>query len=218
MGGTGTIGSAVATLLGQRHDVICAARSGGDVRVDTTSPASVAAMFEQVGRYDALISLCGSGARGALTDATDEAIMEGFSAKALAQMRLVRLGLATMADGGSFTLTSGILSREPYPGFSAIAAVNGAVDAFCLGASVEMPRGIRINAVTPVFMTETMAKAGSTDTPYPQLSAADTAKAYAWSVDGGDFTGRVIDARALGTEGQLEDGTPPLIDQTIISY
>jgi NAD(P)-dependent dehydrogenase (short-subunit alcohol dehydrogenase family) len=218
VGATGMIGSGVAALLDQTYDVIRAARSGGDIRVDTASPASVVAMFEAVGPYVALLNLSGSGTQGSFINLSDEDIVQGFWTKVIAQVRLIRLGLPTIADKGSFTLTSGILSREPHPGFSAIATVNGAVDSFCLGASVEMPRGIRINSVTPVFMTETLAKAGVTNTQYPELSVAETAKAYLLALEG-DFTGQVIDARKpLPLGGVDQDAIESLIDRTDIAY
>ena len=52
-------------------------------------------------------------------------------------------------DGGSFTLTSGVTNRDPIRGGAAAAAANGALDGFVVGAAVDMPRGIRINAVSP---------------------------------------------------------------------
>lgn len=194
VGATGTIGSQVAAQLADRYDVIRAARSGGDIQVDATSDDSVQAMFHRVGPYDALVSLCGKGSGGRAIALSEEDLINGFRLKVLLQVRLVKLGLETMNDGGSFTLTSGILSREPFPDFSAIAMGNGALEAFCVGASVEMPRGIRINCVMPVFMTETLANAGVVNTQFPKLSAEKTAKAYLWSVDG-SFTGRALDAR-----------------------
>ena len=50
VGASGTIGRAVAAELGQRHEVIAAGRSSGDVRIDITDPASIRAAFENVGR------------------------------------------------------------------------------------------------------------------------------------------------------------------------
>jgi NAD(P)-dependent dehydrogenase (short-subunit alcohol dehydrogenase family) len=194
VGGTGLIGSGVVTALDDRYEVIRASRSGGDVMVDATSSASVEAMFKMVGPYDALMSLFGSGKTGSFLTLSDEDMEDSFRSKALAQIRLVRLGVSTMRDGGSFTLSSGILSQEPHAGFSAIATVNGAVDAFCRGASVELPRHIRINCVTPVFMKESLARVGVTETDYPTLSIADTAQGYLRCLEG-DFTGHVIDAR-----------------------
>jgi NAD(P)-dependent dehydrogenase (short-subunit alcohol dehydrogenase family) len=194
VGATGMIGAGIVEELAGDFEIITAARGSGDVRVDASSPDSVAAMFAAIGPYDGLISVFGSGVMGSFEVSMDAAFEEGFRSKTLSQIRLVRMGLATINDGGSFTLTSGILSQEPYPGFSAVATVNGAVDAFCRGASVEMPRSVRINCVTPVFMTESLSRAGLADCDYPKLSVRDTAKGYRWCVEG-TFSGHVIDAR-----------------------
>jgi NAD(P)-dependent dehydrogenase (short-subunit alcohol dehydrogenase family) len=46
-------------------------------------------------------------------------------------------------------VTSGVTNRDPISGGSCAAAANGALDGFVKGAAVDMPRGIRINAVSP---------------------------------------------------------------------
>ena len=75
--------------------------------------------------------------------------MKGMVGKTLAQVNLVLEGMDYVNDGGSFTLTSGVTNRDPIRGGSAAAAANGALDGFVVGAAVDMPRGIRINAVSP---------------------------------------------------------------------
>src|SRR5699024_12836486 len=47
------------------------------------------------------------------------------------------------------TFVTGVLSREPVPTASAAAMANGAVESFVVSAAPELPRGIRINAVSP---------------------------------------------------------------------
>ena len=195
VGASGTIGAAIVELLAERYDLIRASRTSGDIHVDATSASSVADLFQRVGPYDGLITVFGTGLVGAIEDIDDAGYEESFRAKTLSQIRLVRCGLETIRDGGSFTLSSGILSQEPRPGFSAIAMANGAVESFCRSASVELPRRLRINCVTPVFMTETLSRAGVSGDGYPTLSVADTAPAYVRALQG-SFTGRVMDARA----------------------
>jgi NAD(P)-dependent dehydrogenase (short-subunit alcohol dehydrogenase family) len=195
IGATGMIGSGVAALLESTWEVVRAARSGGDVAVDATSISSMTAMFARIGPYDALISVLGSGALGSLVQLSSDDFVGSFHSKVLTQINLVKLGLPTIRDRGCFTLTSGILSEDPHSGFSAIAMVNGAVEAFCRTAALELPRGIRINCVTPVFMIESLKQAGLTDfSGYPVMSVADTAQAYLWSLER-TFNGRILDAR-----------------------
>ena len=117
-----------------------------------------------------------------------------FSNKLLGQISLVRLGLAHIADGGSFTLTSGMFSREPMPGTTAIATANGGLESFIRAAALEMERGVRVNVVSPSYVKETMEKRGMDSAS--GIPAADTAKAYALALTGG-MNGRVIDTRDL---------------------
>src|SRR5258708_946226 len=49
VGASGTIGRAVCTELGARHQVLRAGRSGPDLEADMTSEASIAAMYERAG-------------------------------------------------------------------------------------------------------------------------------------------------------------------------
>lgn len=66
-----------------------------------------------------------------------------------------------MNDCGAFTLTSGILSQDPIPGGAAVTSINAAVEGFVLGASIEMPRGIRINALSPGELEESAERFGA---------------------------------------------------------
>ena len=75
--------------------------------------------------------------------------MSSIQGKVLPQVNLVLEGLDFMNDNGSFTVTSGVLNRDPIPGGSCAAAANGALDGFVKAAAIDMPRGIRINSVSP---------------------------------------------------------------------
>lgn len=197
VGATGVIGSAVSSLLERDHEVIRVARSGADIAADVTDEASIQSLYRSVGSFDALICTFGVGGMGDITAIDDEPFNLGWHTKVLPQIALVRLGIGRIADGGSFTLTSGVLSKEPAPGLTAVAATNGAIDAFCRAAAVEMPRGIRINCISPVYVIESLRASGVTDlSSYPTQSAADTAIAYA-AVVTGTMNGQDIDPRVI---------------------
>jgi NAD(P)-dependent dehydrogenase (short-subunit alcohol dehydrogenase family) len=192
VGATGTIGKAVVEALSGRHEVVRAGRTSGEYQVDATSRESIDRFFGEVGPFDALISLVGGAAFKPLADLTDEDFQFSLSHKLMGQVNLVRGGLTHVRDGGSFTLTSGVLSREPLPGTSAISLVNAGLEGFAIAAALDMPRGVRINAVSPPWVTETLEALGW-DTS-PGMPAADVARAYVECVEG-SRNGETLDAR-----------------------
>lgn len=193
IGSSGTIGSAVSALLGQHgHTVIGANYAEGDYQVDLSDKASIAALFQQVGKVDAIVSTAGLSRFGSLSALSDDDFALGLANKLMGQINLVREGLAYLNDGASITLTSGALAHTPMPGSAAISPVNAAVEGFVRAAALELPRGLRINAASPVFVTETAAAMGMATSH--TLSAATTAKTYLASVNGG-MSGTVLDAR-----------------------
>jgi NAD(P)-dependent dehydrogenase (short-subunit alcohol dehydrogenase family) len=196
VGGTGTIGGAVATLLQATHDLVLIARRGGHIQMDAFSTDSIDAMYAKVGPFDALIAVLGRGIMGPLDALSEKDFLDAFVLKSLAQINLVRLGLRTVRPGGSFTLTSGFLSKHPMPHFSAVAMANGAIDAFSKAAALDLQDGVRINCVSPVFVIESMRNRDTTDSGYVTQSAADTALAYKMAIEG-TFTGRDIDPRQV---------------------
>jgi NAD(P)-dependent dehydrogenase (short-subunit alcohol dehydrogenase family) len=107
----------------------------------------------------------------------------------MGQVNLVRIGIDEVTDGGSFTLTSGILAQEPSPGSSAVSLVNAGVEAFARAAALELPRGLRINVVSPPWVSETLRAMGRD--PSGGLPAAEVARSYVESVEG-TRTGAVI--------------------------
>lgn len=149
IGASGNIGGVAATTLEERgHEVVRASRST-EPSVDLGDPDSIEALFQTVGTIDAVIVASGSVPFKHVTELTREDYLSGFMSKALSQIDVARIALEHIADGGSITLTSGILSREPLATAAAAAAANGAVDAFVMAAATEAPRGIRLNVVSP---------------------------------------------------------------------
>ena len=120
VGGTGTIGREVARALEANHEVVIAARSGAELQVDIVEPASVEALFRQAGKFDAVVSAAGSARFGPLDDLEYDDFLFSFRNKLMGQANLVRIGRSFINDNGSFTLTSGVLAREPMPGSSAV--------------------------------------------------------------------------------------------------
>ena len=149
VGANGAVGQTAVNAFGNRHEIIAVGRTSGDIQIDIEDLDSVRSMYKQVGKVDAVVSAVGHGHFGAVADMSSEQFMKGINHKVLPQVNLVLLGIEHMNDGGSFTLTSGVLNRDPISGGSCAAAANGAIDGFVTAAAVDMPRGIRINAVSP---------------------------------------------------------------------
>ena len=194
VGASGTIGRAVVAALKGRHDLILTSKNEAPEQVDIGDPASIRALYARVGRIDAVVSAAGLAAFKPLDELTDADFALSLNNKLMGQVNLVRLGIASVADGGSFTLTAGSLAREPARNAAAVSLVNAGLEGFARSAALELPRGQRINAVSPPFLSETLRALGRD--PSAGLPAADAARAYVASVEGKQ-TGTVLDPREL---------------------
>lgn len=190
IGASGTIGQAVLANLAARHEVITVGRSSGEHRADFSQPGAVAALLKAVGKVDAIVSTAGNLHFGPLAEMTPEQFNLGLQDKLLGQVQLALLGQHYLNDGGSITLTSGIVGIEPIRNGANATAVNAAIDGFVAAAAIELPRGIRINAVSPTILTESVGSYGPFFPGFETVPAARAALAYQRSVEGGQ-TGRV---------------------------
>ena len=190
IGASGTIGQAVLANLGARHDVITVGRNSGEHRADFSQPGSVAKLFETVGTVDAIVSAAGNLHFGPLTEMTPEQFNLGLQDKLLGQVQLALIGQRYLTDGGSITLTTGILSIEPIRNGANATAVNAAIEGFVAAAAIELPRGIRINAVSPTILTESVGVYGPFFPGFDTVPAERAARGYQRSVEGAQ-TGRV---------------------------
>ncbi len=191
IGATGTIGSAVVRAIGNRHEVIPVSFSKAVIKVDIADRTSIMNMFKATGRVDAVISAAGLAKFGPMASLTDTDFALGLDNKLMGQVNVVRLGMEYVSDNGSFTLTSGILSRKPMIGSSAISLVNSALEGFVRAAALEMPRGIRINVVSPNWVIDTL-KAFNMD-PAIGTPVEVVAGAYLQALEG-SMNGAVLDA------------------------
>lgn len=180
VGASGTIGSAVADgLAAKGHQVLRASRSGA-VKVDLTDPASIHAMYESVGRVDGVVACAGMGRMGAVTTLTDADWAASIADKLMGNVNLVRFGIDRVNDNGVFVITAGIWSQKPPPGAAAIATLNGALESFARSAARDLPRGIRLVAISPPWIDESAQKMGQRGL----LTAAQNARAYVTAVEG----------------------------------
>jgi NAD(P)-dependent dehydrogenase (short-subunit alcohol dehydrogenase family) len=190
VGASGLLGSAVVAELSKRHEVISASRNG-DVKVDVKDAASIRAMFEKVGKLDAVVFTAGKAHFGPLADMTEEKMAVGLKDKLMGQVNMVLIGTDYLNDGGSFTLVSGILGSEPIRAGTNASLVNGAIDSFVIAAAIELPRGIRINAVSATMFEEAIEHYGPFFRGFKPIPVADAALAFARSVEGAT-TGKIF--------------------------
>ena len=193
IGATGTIGTKVAEALSATgHEVVGVARSSGKIKVNLDEHSTIRAMFDKIGDVDAVISCAGNAAFKSFAELTDADYELGLSSKLMGQVSLARIAKDHLRDGGSITLTTGTLAMHPMPGSTSISMVNAGLEGFVRAAALELPRNLRINAVSPPWVKETMVKLGMD--PSPGLAAADVAKAYVAAVEG-SHQGKVLDPR-----------------------
>ncbi len=189
IGASGTIGRAIDAAFRDRHEVLRASRSG-DLQVDIADPVSIERLYGQVGAFDALVCATGSVHFGPFEQFTTEQFDVGLRNKLMGQVNLVRLGLALIRDGGSFTLTSGLLNDDPIRDGISAAMVNGGLEGFVRTAAAVLPRGLRINLVSPTVIEESLPAYGPFFPGTKAVPAAEAAMGYVKSVEGIQ-TGRV---------------------------
>jgi len=188
VGASGRIGKEVDKALSGRHDIVRVGARSGDVNCDYTIPTSVRDMFDKIGEFDALISAVGGDSIFKLiSDLDDQDYRYGFERKFLGQIRFLKIGESFVRDNGSFVFTSGYLSQYPNPASIATGPLNAAVDTFVKNTASLLPRGIRINVVSPAPIVEPGQEGRGL------VTALQTAKLYEEAVEG-NMTGQVLRA------------------------
>jgi NAD(P)-dependent dehydrogenase (short-subunit alcohol dehydrogenase family) len=190
VGASGRLGRAVVEALADRHEVVEASRTSAHF-VDLRNPATIAGLYSSVGSVDAVACTAGKTPYAALSQLTSDQFLEGVRDKLLGQVELVRQGASCVSDGGSFTLVSGVLGFDPIRTGAVAATVNGGVDAFVRAAAIELPRGLRVNAVSATVFEEAWDHYGPLFPGFKPIPIADAARAYVKSIEGA-ATGQII--------------------------
>lgn len=144
------------------------ALSGGGV--DVLNPDSVAGFFARLGPIDHLV-VTAAQVRSSAFREEEEAARFSFEGKFWAQHRCARLADVRR----SILLCSGTLSRRSFAGMSALAAVNGAVEALGRSLAVELAP-IRVNVLSPGFVRDTNAYVGMAEDRRETMFAAAAAR------------------------------------------
>lgn len=191
VGASGDVGRAAHAALAERHEVVTANRSSGDHRVNIEDRGSIDALYDAVGSLDAVISCVGNVHFGPLIELTEAQFRIALNNKIMGQINLVLAGMERLSDSGSFTLTSGVLDRDPVRLAVCSATANGALAGFVKGAALEMPRGQRINVVSPGLLTVSQSTYGHLFPGHECVPDDRVGRAYVKSVEGA-LTGEVI--------------------------
>ncbi len=182
IGATGIIGKIILSELKKYEhiQIVTVSRSGEtDIRADISSLDQIKEMYTRVGSFDAVINAAGDCWVGSFNEMTEDNWYIGIKNKMMGQINLVMVGKDLINNNGSFTLTSGFLSDDPIKGTINYSVANGGIDNFVFAASIELERGIRVNAVSPGSVVENYD--GNMNTPatgqYP-VSHSRIAHAY----------------------------------------
>lgn len=191
IGASGVVGSAAVAALEESHELIKVSRSSSP-SVDITDQDSLKNLFESVGEVDAIISATGRVPFTPASALSREDVISGFYGKVLSQIDVVRLGIPYVRDSGSITVTTGITARVPVTRGSIAAMAGGALESFVMAAAQEMPRGVRLNAVSPTILEGARPAVFEFFPGFPPASNAVVGARYKRSVEGIE-TGRTFE-------------------------
>ena len=189
IGASGVLGRAIVAELSPRHDIVSAGSKTGDVRIDIADPASIEAGLKTAGPLDAVACAAGAVNFHPLSAIKPAPLAQssyglGLTNKLLGQVNLALAARDHLNDRGSITLIAGVLSQTPIAYGSSASMVNAAIEAFAMAAAIEMPRGIRINAVSPTIVEESMPNFGPFFRGHDPVPAARAARAFSRSIEG----------------------------------
>jgi len=191
IGGNGTIGTPVATKFAEEHEVIIAGRNSGEINIDIADSSSIRSGLEQVGKLDAIVCIAGEAKWAAFNDLSEEDYYIGLRSKLMGQVNLARIGREFLNNGGSITLSTGILADDPVLMTTSAAMVNGGVHSFVQAAALEMENGHRINVVSLGMVEAAYEKYKGHFPGHNPIPMDVTVNAYVRSVFGTD-NGKVL--------------------------
>ncbi|MEL7249270.1 MAG: short chain dehydrogenase [Bacteroidota bacterium] len=184
IGGNGTIGRRLVEHFQDEHEVIIGGRTGADVSIDIADSASIAKALEQVGQVNAIICAAGEAKWAPFSELSEEDFYIGLRSKLMGQVNLVRLGQQYVRDGGSITLSTGILADDPVVKTTSAAMVNGAIHSFVRAVDLEMERGVRVNVVSLGVVADAYEKYKDYFPGHNPIPTTKVVNAYVRSVQG----------------------------------
>jgi NAD(P)-dependent dehydrogenase (short-subunit alcohol dehydrogenase family) len=143
---------AQVVAAGRDKDTLAAAYVGepaiSTATVDLTDEASIAALGEELGSVDHVVSTASARARGRVADLDRNAIRLSFDTKVIGPLMLAKHLAPRMNEGGSFVLFSGVAAAKIAVGTLGVAITNGAADVLARSLALELAP-LRVNAIAP---------------------------------------------------------------------
>lgn len=171
--------------------------------VDVNDEASIAGFFERLGPFDHLAFTAGDWGGSMFAPARDldlATAQAAFAVRFWGALAVVKHGCRTIAQGGSITLTGGMLAHRPMKGAPVSTAVVGAIEHLTRGLAVDLAP-VRVNAVCPgivltertKLLPEDLLRTFTARLPLPRgADPAEAAEAYLYLMRGGYTTGQVL--------------------------
>lgn len=183
IGASGLLGKNIVSLMTGKYEILTSSLNDPYFPVDISNEDSLKALFEKVGNVDAIICTAGMVNFVGWDQADASDWQFGLANKLMGQVNILRLGRSFVNQDGAIVLTTGLLAQYPIPGSSIVSAINAAVEATIAALKVELDDSVRIGAVSPGWIAETMSAMGMD--PSPGTPAAEVASKFIDFVESG---------------------------------
>lgn len=184
IGGNGTIGNKVSKHFSNSDEVLIAGRKSGTLQVDIANTESIENLFATTGKVDAILCIAGEAKWDDFENLTEDDYYIGIRSKLMGQVNLVRIGQHHLTEGGSITLSTGILADDPVLKTASAAMVNGGIHSFVQAAALEMQNQIRLNVVSLGLVIDAYEKYKDYFPGHTPISMEKAVNAYVKSVKG----------------------------------
>jgi NAD(P)-dependent dehydrogenase (short-subunit alcohol dehydrogenase family) len=222
IGGSSGIGLAVAKgAIVEGAEVVVGSSQGANVETATRTLGNrasghtlnvrdedtVAAFFDATGPFDHLVFTAGDwGGRGprVMTETDFAKAADLYAVRHWGALAAIKFGLPQMRDGGSITLTNGMIAHRPRKGTALSTAMAGGIEHLTRGLAVDLAP-IRVNAVCPGAIRtdvwnsipaegrEEQMRRMTERLPIPRIGEPnEAAEAYLYLMKAGYTTGQVL--------------------------
>jgi len=222
VGGTSGIGLAVARgAIAEGAEVVVGSSQDGNVEAATRAlgaqasghalnvrdEETVAAFFGATGPFDHLVYTAGDwGGRGprVMTETDLARAADLYAVRHWGALAAIKFGLPRMRDGGSVTLTNGMVAHRPRKGGALSTAMAGGIEHLTRGLALDLAP-IRVNCVCPGAIRtdvwnsipaesrEEQLRRMTERLPIPRIGEPnEVAEAYLYLMKAGYTTGQVL--------------------------